>query len=1248
MSPQLSNTDLQILQLNCNSIRTKASELKIVLLEYKPHIVCLCETWLHHNFTPKFAGYTPLWKHRLGRQGGGLGLLIQNETNFQELELLPFPVGALEVQAVRVYLTQRPSLVIVNLYNPQMSVSLEELQHYVAQLGDNFLLIGDFNAHSPLFNSQTFHTDQTGKSIESLLQDSAICLINPTDMYTYIDCRSGLQSCLDLCLSSPNLAPVTTVSPLLDIGSDHLLLQIHVTVTPHTYPWYAQNKYKISSTTLASFKILYVLSTCLQPTDVDTLFEDFCTRFRGSADQCFGPPVARVNSTRRRTPWWSVDCHTAVLERCKAVKLFKTHPTQENFIAYKRLTAKARYVIMESKKSSLRQFIGSLDQNTPKSVVWRKIKAFKSSYTPSTYPLEENNVPILDPVTKANYLNDYFSGSPDPSLTGAPFRASVDFHCAQTTAAFNCAITETELFKAISNSKNSSPGQDAITNNMIRHCSPYYLQELHQLFNQSFLVGSVPRGWKSGTIIPIPKPLKPIINKQAYRPITLLSCVGKTLERVLKCRLDHYLESNSLLNRAQFGFRPKKSVADVVASLTRDIQQALSSKQGCVVLYIDLKGAFDSVWRHALLYKLSKLGISGSLLRWLRDYLHCRDNVVTLHGYFSQSSPSTSGVPQGAVLSPTLFNVMLADFPLQDGIQTYIFADDITIACSAPKVSQLQSRLQDYLNELIIWFDHWQFSINVDKTKVQYFTRKRNHPPVLHMNGVNLRYVKAQRLLGVILDAPRLTWKSHIDHLVADCCRRVDIMKSLSSLHFGASYNVLRTFYVAYVRTKLSYCAVAFSSASRTQMLRLHIIQNACLRLMLGARKSTPILSLEAESMLPPLHLYIERQNVLYYCKLQYSVEGNSAADKLLSDRSSLFVTNCVTTLRRFGVAQISRTPYSLTNSIPPWKNIDDYITLDLPVCYHTDQNFTTYVKTMYPDYVHIYTDGSKTIGDRPSVASAIYDHNTKRVTTWKLNGIHTVVAAELFALWMALDYLRLTNYTRCIIFTDSLTSLQIIRGDDCSHRAVTEKIRGILHNLNLDSSTILHWVKSHVGIHGNEVADKAANLGHKNLQSALYPLHSEEINCQVKSGFLTQWDRYWKDSCIQQQKGLFLRAIRPSLLTPTPVSTGVRKLDTAIFRLRLGHAGVLHYFYKIGKTDTSICSLCDEEGTIEHFLLYCDKYDQQRLAFFIDVANLTSTAPPFTLPLVLGAANFSRVTNSSILNLLGTFLLQCGKVEEL
>ena len=91
---------------------------------------------------------------------------------------------------------------------------------------------------------------------------------------------------------------------------------------------------------------------------VDTLFEDFCTLFRMSADQCFGPPVARTKATRRRTPWWSVECQTAVIEHRKAVKLFKTHPTQKNSIACKRLTANARYIKMERKKIISSQIYG--------------------------------------------------------------------------------------------------------------------------------------------------------------------------------------------------------------------------------------------------------------------------------------------------------------------------------------------------------------------------------------------------------------------------------------------------------------------------------------------------------------------------------------------------------------------------------------------------------------------------------------------------------------------------------------------------------------------------------------------------------------------------------------------------------------------------------------------------------------------------------------------------------------------------
>ena len=100
------------------------------------------------------------------------------------------------------------------------------------------------------------------------------------------------------------------------------------------------------------------------------------------------------------------------------------------------------------------------------------------------------------------------------------------------------------------------------------------------------------------------------------------------------------------------------------------------------MVYMDLEGAFDSVWRHGLLFKLTKMGICGNTLRWLESYLEDRTQSVVMHGHISDINKSDIGVPQGGVLSPILFNIMIKDIPRVNDIQLYMFADDITIACS--------------------------------------------------------------------------------------------------------------------------------------------------------------------------------------------------------------------------------------------------------------------------------------------------------------------------------------------------------------------------------------------------------------------------------------------------------------------------------------------------------------------------------------------------------------------------------------
>ena len=255
---------------------------------------------------------------------------------------------------------------------------------------------------------------------------------------------------------------------------------------------------------------------------------------------------------------------------------------------------------------------------------------------------------------------------------------------------------------------------------------------------------------------------------------------------------------------------------------------------------------------------------------------------------------------------------------------------------------------------------------------------------------------------------------------------------------------------------------------------------------------------------------------------------------------------------------------------------------------------------------VCIYTDGSKIDDPITSVASALFDQSKNYVTTWKLNLLHTVLAGELYALLKALEYISLHRYTWKVVFTDSLSSLQMITSDNSSYCDTVSEIRYLLTSFNRTSTVFLHWVKFHVGVFGNEVADKAANKGHSNDKRALYPLHLEELTCLIKRNFLIYFDDYWKQACTAQNKGSFHRRIKLWITIPTPVLTGKRQLDSVIFRLRLGHAGVLQHNYRFGMSDTNLCHQCNEEESITHFLLDCDIYNHQRTIFHIELAQLT------------------------------------------
>jgi hypothetical protein len=283
-------------------------------------------------------------------------------------------------------------------------------------------------------------------------------------------------------------------------------------------------------------------------------------------------------------------------------------------------------------------------------------------------------------------------------------------------------------------------------------------------------------------VVPIPKPQKPKDLPTSYRPIAMLSCHAKTMERVIKNRLEYLVEDRGLLLQSQCGFQKGKSTIDILLQLEHRICDDLSTGNTCLVLYIDLKSAFDTVWGEGLIYKLARSGLKGKLLKWLHNYMLDRKITVTVDGRESPEVALNAGTPQGAVLSPLLFNLMLSDIPQQDGINLHIYADDITVTCSGENITDIRDSLQEYIHTFVVWAETWGMIINPAKTVIQHYTRKRIQCPKLRMMQSIISYQKHHRVLGLTFDSPSLVWTPRVKYLKTECTKRIDLLKTLSSV----------------------------------------------------------------------------------------------------------------------------------------------------------------------------------------------------------------------------------------------------------------------------------------------------------------------------------------------------------------------------------------------------------------------------------------------------------------------------------
>jgi hypothetical protein len=190
----------------------------------------------------------------------------------------------------------------------------------------------------------------------------------------------------------------------------------------------------------------------------------------------------------------------------------------------------------------------------------------------------------------------------------------------------NSPITERELRDRMSNLKSNVMGQDMVNNMMLKILSYENKSHLLHLLNSMLQTAYVPEHWKKASIIPILKPGKPSAKPKSYRPISLTSCLGKIMERIINKRLSWLLEKNGKRLKKQAGFRKGRSTMDKIISLDHYIRHGFNQPKSLnnYTVFLDISKAFDSTWIQGLLYKLNNIGITGNILRWISNLLRNR------------------------------------------------------------------------------------------------------------------------------------------------------------------------------------------------------------------------------------------------------------------------------------------------------------------------------------------------------------------------------------------------------------------------------------------------------------------------------------------------------------------------------------------------------------------------------------------------------------------------------------------------
>lgn len=695
----------------------------------------------------------------------GVGIYVSEKLSFSEVHF--DTCNFVEHIWIQVKLRGHDSLLVGCIYRSpssdlhQSTINLCDLMLSI-QGYSHVLICGDFNYPNINWSSLSCTSSCSQMFLDSI-HDSYLSQHVTEPTHYRLNTTANV---LDLVFTNEE-AMINTINYLPGIGSsDHVCLQFNLlcysTCTKASLPRY--NLHQANFHKMRNLIEEVNWDEILSPLDIHSAWQIFVTKFTDFLDDCIPLDVPR----RKLCIFMNQRALNLRNRKRKLWNKYTRSSSRDDYLHYCQIRNELRNLTRRLRSNYENKLVSRAKENPRQ--LWKYINSQLKVHPSIDSIRNPDNTISHSDGEKCESLNGYFAGV----FTREDLSSVPSFYIPNVVDPLSdIEFTPQEVYGKLSTlNPAKASGPDGWPILSLKECGQQLSVPLSILFNKSFNSSTLPDAWKEALVTPIFKKGDRTIASN-YRPISLTSPIVKMMESIIRDRIMDHMVKHNLFTPHQHGFTAGRSCVTQLLTSLNDWTKSLERGHSVDIIYFDFAKAFDSVPHTRLLTKLESYGLTGNLLGWLKGFLVGRKQRVVINGETSTWCNVLSGVPQGSVLGPLLFNIYVNDIPIQVSSCVLQFADDFKMYRVIHNAQDFQ-QLQDDINKLYEWANKWQLKFNISKCFLLHLGPPHEFGEY-NINGTTISSSDTIKDLGVLIDE-NLKFHSHTASVITRANRTLAIV----------------------------------------------------------------------------------------------------------------------------------------------------------------------------------------------------------------------------------------------------------------------------------------------------------------------------------------------------------------------------------------------------------------------------------------------------------------------------------------